>query len=211
MTHRSPHSGRPRLVPLLAGVVLGVAAFGLVRLVALPPAPVTHYHANWAVFIRGSRLDLSGDRYMEDVARCKLDPTQVAPEDRVHLHNSDGDVVHVHAPGATWGHLLANLGFGIGDDYLVTPQQARYFSSPAERLTFVLNGKPLASVRNRVIRSGDRLLISFGPEPTAELLRTRFPRVASTAGAFNRLRDPASCGGSSKPGFWGRLRQAFWR
>lgn len=200
------------------GMVLGVLAVGLVRLAWLPPEPTTHYHANVAVFVDGARLDLSAERYMEDVARCKADPTRVAPEERVHLHNRNPDVVHVHDGGATWGHLLANLGFGFGDTYLVTDRGERYFTAPpgappvgARRaLKFVLNGAPVASAANVAIRSADRLLISYGPETPAEVTRTQFPRVAATGAAFNRLADPAGCGGATTASVWERVRRAFW-
>lgn len=53
------------------------------------------YHANWAVFVNGERLDLSSDRYMEEVAACGAGH-QVLPTQRVHMHGNDDDVVDVH-------------------------------------------------------------------------------------------------------------------
>lgn len=203
-------SGASFALGAVTGLLVGVVGFGLVRLAALPPAPVTHYHANWAIVLDGQRLDLSGDPYMEDVARCRMDASQVAPEDRVHMHNHDADVVHVHAPGVTWGHLFANLGMGIGDDYLVTDRGVRYASDSTHRLTFVLNGKPVPTIRNRAIASEDRLLVNYGPESAAEVAATRFSTVAATAGTFNRLPDPATCSGAAEPTFGDRLRRAFW-
>lgn len=193
-----------------AGAIAGILAFGIARLLFLPASPAVHYHANWAILVNGKRLDLSANQYMEDVASCRVDPTQMEPQDRTHLHNNNPDVVHVHAPAATWGALLANLGFGIGDDYLVTDRGERFFADSGRTLTFVLNGKRVPTIRNRVIESRDRLLINFGPEPAAELIRTRFPRVASTAAAFNSQADPAACSGSQPPGFWDRVQHAFW-
>lgn len=195
---------------LVAGVVLGVVAFGLVRLAALPEPPAVHYHANWALFVDGRRLDLAAERYMEDVVRCKADPTLMEPEDRVHLHNMDADVVHVHAGGATWGHLLANLGFGIGDDYLVTDGGQRYEETGGRTLKFVLNGEEVPSVRNLLIGDRDRLLISYGPESAAEAAAAQFPQVASTAGEHNTRPDPAGCSGAAEETTSDRLRRAFW-
>ena len=206
--HGPAHS---RLLPFALGVVAGVLALGLVRLAIARPAPVTHYHANWRVVVDGQPLDFSADRYMEDVARCKADPTHMDPEDRVHLHNRDGDAVHVHAGGATWGHLLANLGFGLGRDYLVTDAGARLTSAPPRTLKFVLNGTPVDEVHNRLIGSTDRLLVSFGAEPLDSVVRSQFPQVASTAARLNTLPDPTSCSGPAAPTLTDRLRQAFWR
>jgi hypothetical protein len=196
---------------LLAGVVLGVLALGMTRLTALPAEePGTHYHANWAVFVDGQRLDLSAERYMEDVVRCKADPTQVDPQDRVHMHNRDHDVVHVHHGGATWGHFLANLGFAVGDDFLYTDTGERYGATPERTLKFVLNGREVPSIRNRLIESEDRLLISYGPESAVEAARTQFPQVAANAGEHNLLPDPGACGGAVHAHGGSRLRRAFW-
>lgn len=195
---------------LAAGAVIGVLGFGAVRLAAMPPVPHVHYHANWAVFVDGQRLDLSAPRYMEDVARCKADATKLEPQDRVHLHSGDDDVVHVHAAGATWGHLLANLGFGVGDDYLLTDRGQRYAAAPGRTLKFIVDGHEVTSIRNLLIEDQDRLLVSYGPETAAEVVRTQFPQVATTAAEHNTRPDPATCSGDAHEGFGDRLRRAFW-
>lgn len=198
-----------RALPFALGLVAGALALGLARLAALPEPKVVHHHANWAVFVDGARLDLTAERYMEDVASCKADPSAVYPEDRIHMHARNHDVVHVHAAGATWGHLMANLGFGIGDDYLFT-DSARLVAGGGKTLKFILNGKPVPSIRNRVVESEDRLLVSYGAETPEEVVRTQLPRVASDAGEFNRKPDPAGCSGGAHETFGDRLRRAFW-
>lgn len=193
----------------LVGVVAGVVLLSVLRLVGQPPEEHVHYHANWAVFVDGERLDLTGIRYMEDVFQCMADASQQRPEDRVHMHENDHDVVHVHASGATWGHLLANLGFGIGDDYLET-ERARYATEAERSLEFILNGSPVASIRNLPIGDQDRLLISYGPESAEEVMETQFPVVEESAAQYNTMPDPASCSGALEPTFGERLRRAVW-
>lgn len=194
----------------LAMAAAGMLVFGLVRLVALPPAPVTHYHANFAIVVNGTPLDLSSDQYMTDVMGCRVDPTRTEPGDRAHLHGNAGQVVHVHDAGAAWGHLLANLGFGIGDDYLVTDRGARYMGIGDTTVKFVLNGAAVPSIRNRVIGPRDRLLISVGPERIDDVLHTQYPRVTADAERFDTTTDPSSCAGNSAPTIGERVRRAFW-
>jgi hypothetical protein len=196
---------------LLAGMVLGAVLLGAARLALQPAAAAeTHYHANWALFVDGQRLDLAHERYMEDVVRCKADPARVDPEDRVHMHNLDPDVVHVHHDGATWGHLLANIGFTVGDDFLYTDTGERYRATPERTLKFILNGREVPSIRNLLIESEDRLLISYGAETAEEAARTQFAQVATTAGAHNLLPDPGGCGAGAHAHGGERLRRAFW-
>lgn len=192
-----------------AGVVVGVLALAAFRFVAAAPEPVTHHHANLAIFVEGQRLDLSADHFMEDVSACVSDPSNVAPTSRVHLHNNDPDVVHVHHAGATWGHLLANLRMVLGDRLLATRDGTVHRAGEGRTLKFILNGRPEFSVYNEVIDSGDRLLISFGPESEQAVVDGQFPQVASNAEEFNRMPDPAGCGGAVAPTFGERVRDAF--
>jgi hypothetical protein len=197
------------LAVLVSGVLLGMIGVGALRFVSQQPEHHVHFHANWAVFVDGERVDLTGARYMEDVYQCMADPTHQEPEQRVHMHEGNQDVIHVHASGVTWGHLLANLGFGVGDDYLYT-DQARLESTPERTLKFILDGDEVESIRNLPIGDEDRLLISYGPEPLETVIQTQFPLVASNAGEYNERPDPASCSGAVEETLSDRLRRAFW-
>jgi hypothetical protein len=193
----------------LAGFVLGVLALAAFRLAFAHPEPPIHYHANFAVFAEGERIDLSDDRYMQDVALCAEDVRIVPPPARVHLHNNNQDVVHVHHGGATWGHLMANLRFVLGDRVMVTRDGDVYLEGGGRTLKFILNGRPQLSVYNETIRPGDRLLISFGPENEQEVLTAQFPVVASDAERYDGMRDPTGCGGPDEPSLWTRIRHVF--
>lgn len=200
-----------KTMPCLAvGFVVGALGFGLVRLVSLPPLDPIHYHANWALWVDGKRVDLSGDRYMEDVAACSSDASNITAPQRVHLHENNPDVVHIHDSGATWGHLLQNLGWGIGSDWLFTDEGELYGEGDGRRLTFVLNGFAVLPASNRVIQAGDRMLISFGAEDPDALVRNQFPSVAANAPEFDTGFDPAGCQGNTAETLGERIRRAFW-
>lgn len=196
---------------LLLGFAIGVLSLAAFRFATVQPPEAVHHHANFAVFIDGERLDLSGDRYMEDVASCAADPNAVRPEDRIHLHDNNHDVVHVHHAGATWGHLMANLGFSLGEDHLIADDGRRFFDGEEGRsMVQVLNGMPVPSAHNRAVRSGDRLVISVGTEDPDEVLGRLYPRVAANAAEYNQRADPAGCAGAHGPlTFSQRLRMAF--
>ncbi len=72
-----------------------------------------HYHAGFKVIIDGEEQDFSGFEYMS-VKPCGLENeddhehgNKVA--DIVHLHDSIGDVIHIHGPNATWGMVFQYL------------------------------------------------------------------------------------------------------
>ncbi len=200
---------------LLGGAGLGILLFGFVRFAALPKLEAgefPHFHANFAVFVGGERLDLSGEKYMEDLASCRVDPLLMLPLDRTHMHERNQDVVHVHARGVTWGHFFANIGFTLRDDFLRTDAGVTFEAGEGGTLKFVLNGASAPSVFNELIGSEDRLLISYGPESAAEVLETQFDAVQANAHVFNEFhRDGAGCSvGPPEETRSERLRRAFW-
>lgn len=194
---------------ILLGVLLGVLALGAARFVATPWPDPTHYHANWAIYVDGQRLDLSDERYMEDIAACAGDD-RIAPEQRVHMHEGVDDVVHVHHGGVTWGHFLTNLGWSAGDDWIELDDGRRLDDGPDGRLVFVVNGFVVPGLRDRLIASGDRVLIAWGGMPEDAVVAQLFPQVADNAEAYNATSDPASCAGGHELPIGERLRRAFW-
>jgi hypothetical protein len=203
-------SGSSRGPAALAGIALGALGLGLVRFVALPPDEPIHFHANWALWLEGERVDFSDDRYMENVSACLAADSGITGRGRVHLHENNADVIHVHHEGVTWAHLLQNLGWAIGPDWLLTDRQELHRNGDGARLTFVVNGLSVPPAHDRLIRPGDRMLISFGDEPSDALLRDRFTTVAGSAAEFDESFDPAGCAGQAPETLGQRLRRAFW-
>lgn len=194
----------------LIGLVVGVVGLGTIRFVTVPPPHVTHHHANWAVFVDGHRLDLTAERFMEDVASCRTSPEAIRPQDRIHLHEGDADVVHVHHPASTWGQLLANLGMAAGEDFLRTPDGTLHVADGARSVTWIRNGRQEFDLANEVVRSEDRVVLSVGTATPAEVLESQFSLVADDAAEHNERADPASCMGGHEPETLGaRLKRAF--
>ena len=210
------YSGGRMALLVALGVVAGVVGIGAARFATLPEPSDTegpHYHANFAVFLNGERLDLSATHYMQDIAACKANPALILPVERAHMHEGIHDVVHVHHEGSTWGHFFQNIGFALGDDFFITDRGDRYFAEGARQPKFVLDGLRVPSVFNRVIESEDRLLISFGSESFDEILETQFADIPSTANVFNQFhQDVGGCSASEPtPETTGqKVRRAFW-
>ncbi|HSM36440.1 MAG TPA: hypothetical protein VK837_08605 [Longimicrobiales bacterium] len=214
----NPYSITMRItLSILAGAALGILAFGLVRYAAAPE-PVhdepVHYHANFALYLDGERVRFQEERYMEDIATCRLDAGMLGPRDRVHMHQMNDEVVHVHAAGVTWGHFLANLGFAIGEGAIVDEAGVVHAAGPERRLSFVLNGERVPSIANREIVSLDRLLVYQGPtDATDAELEEMFEAIPASADAYNAShQDGVGCTSGEAPEETpaDRLRRAFW-
>lgn len=195
---------------VFAGVLIGILALTVTRFLFMPMPEVTHFHANFAMFVDGQRIDLTDDKYMEDVQGCKADYVKITPEERTHMHENNHDVVHIHDDGVTWGHFMSNIGFAFGENYLIDDENMMYRNEPGKTMKFILNGTQVANPFNKLIGSEDRLLISFGSESLEEVMNAQFSVVASDAHEHNEHPDPGSCSGSLELGLKDRLWKALW-
>ncbi len=196
---------------IILGMGFGIIALGIARFFWAPLEEHTHYHANWAIYIDDTRLDLSSDKYMEDISSCYGSEGYVTPESRVHMHLGEQDIVHIHHDGAAWGHLLTNLGFGLGEGFMVFPDGTTLLNNESKRFTYILNGQILTSIHNQLISSSDRMLISYGSGSIDSVLQNQFSKVMSNAAEYNDQTDPATCSGSHEPlPLLDRIKLAFW-
>ncbi len=190
---------------LLIGLFIGVLSILALR-VALVQDHHVHHHANFALYINGQRDEFKNFTFYEEVAGCSADEDS-NPKHRVHMHNNINDTVHVHAEGVTWGHFFANLGYGLANNLVKTDQGVYVDGQDGKALTFILNGKKVDSIANRLIESEDRLLIDYGG--TRSEVQQRADAVAHTAHEANEHPDPASCSGTESLTFSDRLKRAL--
>lgn len=176
----------------------------------MPETRATHFHANFAVFVEGERIDLSDKKFMEDVSGCRPDYLPMQPKERAHMHNGEDTVAHVHADGVTWGHFFANLGFTFGKSYLVLESGEMVRPTGTKTLKFILNGGLSDDPFNMLIATEDWLLISFGAESIDRVTRDQWLMIPSTAKEHNAHPDPGSCSGVIEMSFWGKVRKAVW-
>jgi len=171
--------------------------FGVIWLLAVRFATMSHgdihdhYHANFAVYINGERELFDNFIFYEEVQACTGDSLN-DPKTRVHMHNSINHVVHVHDTAATWGHFFANLGFGLGSNYIKTDKGVFVDGASGKKLSIILNDASDGSVYNSTVQNEDKLLISYGNETEAEL-ETQYQSIGQDADVYNEGTDPSSC------------------
>lgn len=193
------------ILAILGGFVIGSLWLVGFRFATIKSEAV-HYHANFAIFINGQRLELKSFGYYEEVNKC-ADETKNNPKDRAHMHGQKDGLIHIHAPAVTWGHFFANLGFALGNDVFTT-EDRQYLSNENNKLTYLLNGQPVDGIANKLIESKDKLLINYGNQNDQQLA-VFAKNIPDTAHAANTENDPASCSGGEKLSFSQRLQKAI--
>lgn len=176
---------------LIVGLVLAFA----IRF-ALVDAHTVHHHANFALYVNGTRDTFDNFTFYEEVSSCS-GTNQSNPKGRTHMHKPSNDIVHVHDAGSTWGAFFANLGYTLGNNVLVTDKGTFKDGENNVKLRFILNGKEVQAIANEPINSKDRLLIDYS-SGTTETLNERYDTVANNAGEYNSKPDPSSCSGGAE-------------
>jgi len=192
------------LVAGLLGILIGLLIFFSLRVI-FAKDDHTHYHANFGLFINGKRDTFSNFTFYEEVQSCSIDDAN-NPKHRVHMHNQENDVVHVHEPGVTWSQFFTNLNYGLTDKLVETDDGLFVDDVEGKQLTFILNGKPVDTVANRVIASDDTLLISYGIPQDAD---SQYKQISHSADEHNHKPDPATCSTNGELKFSDRLKQAL--
>jgi len=93
------------LIYVLAALIIAALLFGLASNPLKPKQEEMHRHFDFKLYREGQAVDLSQDQY-QSVEGHELD-------ERVHLHDNNGDVMHVHAEGVTLDEFLASLGIEL--------------------------------------------------------------------------------------------------
>jgi hypothetical protein len=111
----------------LVGVAIGVAvALGMFRGPSGPavnPDP-NHTHADFAVWVNGTQLDFTDDRYMSHAYEEGQEPVRdVNPMRKyLHLHDGNGHIIHRHKPGLTIGEFMTSIGQPISTTCMTLDQ-----------------------------------------------------------------------------------------
>jgi hypothetical protein len=192
--YKGPLTSRPAY--LIYGLLAGVLLILGIRFFTYHPPQDTHYHANFGVYINGTRETFKDPQYYEEVNICNMKGV-LTPQARTHMHNEEAGVIHVHDDGVTWGQFFENLGWVVGPDFIRT-RDALYTADDTHKLNIMLNGENLTgltTITNQVIGDKDRLLLSYG-DVDMSTLGTEYKTVPNNAAEYNTRPDPASCAGS---------------
>ncbi|MEN9327929.1 MAG: hypothetical protein RI947_737 [Candidatus Parcubacteria bacterium] len=108
-----------------------------------------HYHAGFRVYIDGKFQDFSGFKYMRISPCGKSENHRIGDKqiEKAHLHDGNGDVVHIHRKDPIWQDLFTNLKFTI---------------PTSKNVVGYINGKKVNNILQQTIKSYDSVNIVIG-------------------------------------------------
>ena len=141
---------------LLILFIMFLAAVSLLyRQYGAKPSPEIHLHAGFQVYQNNVLQDFSDFKYM-NIKPC--DEDDIAHDDpaneqneKAHLHDKVGDVVHVHRANVVWQDLFTNL------NVTINPTPSAF-----------INGQPISDFLQTPIQAYDSLVIFEGENQAIE-------------------------------------------
>ena len=129
----------PAVIIIGGVIVFALSAYDVVTSHTLLPNPdPNHIHADFAVWVNGTKLDFSSPEYMSSKPKTSMvpilidramahgddeDPSTMIPgRQYLHLHDGNGDVIHKHKPGLTLGNFFTSIGLKMTSTCFVLDQ-----------------------------------------------------------------------------------------
>lgn len=140
-----------------------------------------HWHADFAIFIDGTRFTFDDAEYISTESDEK--------SDSAHIHDPRHTVVHIHLEQTTWKEFLSSIGFDLRDPsqlvsvdqtQLTLPDGTVLSNTGGKTFKFFVNGVRVDGIAGMDISDLDRVLISYGAESPEEA-RAQFDTVSDEA------------------------------
>lgn len=124
-----------------------------------------HVHTDFHIYLNSERIDL---------ARPELMTTseQQLHED-VHLHDDNGEVVHIHAETITFAEFLDSVGIGLTQECL-SYEGTDYCTNDSDQLALYVNGENYRDpVTEYIPLDDDSVLLYYGTnDPDPEMIQS---------------------------------------
>lgn len=192
----------PALSALVLGLAIGAGAASIIlgssplnhdhpHPIADPADDEYHVHADFHIVIAGERLDLA------DPALMTTGEQELHPD--VHLHDGNGEVQHLHAPGVTFAEFLASLGIELTNECLTVDEQ-EYCADETNELRLYVDGTQFEDNLTTYEPVDDEQILLYYGQPDAAAIETALEAVPDDACYYSGtcpergVAPPESCG-----------------
>jgi len=120
-----------------------------------------HVHADFLMILDSEKIDLTQDKYQSTVGDVKH------PD--LHLHDNQGNIIHRHAEGVTFGDFLHSINFSLIEECLTTDTGREYCADEDSILALYVNGDKYTPIDSYVINDADQTLLYYGENDTEKI------------------------------------------
>lgn len=152
-----------------------------------------HVHADIALYLNSQKFDFAKKQFMAEENCGKPGETAANADlttingirEAIHMHDLNGNVIHVHNENATLSMFFKSIGFTLTGDCLETNEGLKYCTSGAKRLRVFASSYEIADFLNYKPHDLDKILVTYGDENNA-ILQNQFDSITSQACIYSR-------------------------
>ena len=112
-----------------------------------------HIHADFKVNLNGSYINFSNDQFQSTSSKNL--------HEFVHLHDSNGDVIHYHERNQNLSDFFSSLGMELNELYFIDHNGFIYETNSTHKLSVFVNGKEISDHSSYVAKDLDQILIIY--------------------------------------------------
>jgi hypothetical protein len=177
-----------KLLVIMLMLGLGLYFFLSLQKPAYGAMGSAHEHSDFKLYINGQAYNFSQAKYMTETDNSGGVENCATGSVFAHMHDLDGNLVHKHATGATWGYFFSTLNITLSPDCIAMDMGEKYCSGNGKTLRFFVNGKEVHGLADYEIHNLDKVIITFGNE-TDEGIATQIATITDEA----RMRAGGTC------------------
>lgn len=140
-----------------------------------------HVHSDFALYINGEKFNFAQPKYMTSTNVCHA----AFQEKPTHMHDMNGDVVHVHKDGQHWSDFFKTIGFTLTDTSLTTDTGAVYKNTGSAKWHFWISGQEVPTLADRGFTDLDRVLLTYGDVSQATM-REQFDQITHKSCIYSK-------------------------
>ncbi len=159
-------------IPYIAGIIGAVLLVTAVALIIFYDdirsyvqqlqSTEVHVHADFAFYVLGNKVDLTGEKYQSSKESIK--------HPKIHLHDGFDNVIHRHAKEVTFIEFLSSIGFTLTDTCLTMDTGTQLCNDATNTLKLYVNGRPKTDVATYIIREEDQILLYYGDPKSPDIV-----------------------------------------
>jgi hypothetical protein len=114
------------------------------------------YSASFAIFTHGTFRIFTAPRYHNQ-------------SEDVYIQSVNPNIIQVKISGVTWDDFFKTLPMKLAKDCLTTGTGQTFCTNTNSRLRFFINGREDTNALDKIIKDGDKLLVTYGSEDMQQI------------------------------------------
>ncbi|MBI4895620.1 MAG: hypothetical protein HY831_03960 [Candidatus Aenigmarchaeota archaeon] len=142
-------------------IVIVIAVTSAMILLQKSSPEKIHLHSDFKVYLNGQAYNFTSEKYMS------MEGHHLS--ERTHLHDMNGDIIHIHAAGVSLGEFFNSSDIKFNSTCFVLNNGTSYCNSDNSKIKLYVNGIENIQMEKYNLKDLDRILITYGNESSEQI------------------------------------------